>query len=165
MRRIQLFGALVAACALVALPAGAGAHHRDGHTKGPSAKSCVINVAFVVKGTLVSYTPDTAGTPGNEASVTLTLTKANRHARRSGELQDADPVRPGTQLTFAASTDANGFRVQLSGYEANEIPAEGDKVRVIGKIAYTKARCAPTASVEARYGEENVRKVKIIEVD
>src|SRR5205814_655582 len=77
--------------------------------KGHHSK-CVIHPAYVVKGKLVSFTPDDpATTDTNEASVTLTVTGANKHARRSG-------VKKGDEVTFTAATDENGFKVKLSGY-------------------------------------------------
>jgi hypothetical protein len=167
-RRTRLIGLLVAATALVMAPTVAQAGHKTQHNPGSKSKRCAkpVKVGFVVKGTLVSYTADDTTTSANEASVTLTVTKANRHARRSGELEDADGSTPGTQVTYSASTDEGGFKVQLSEYATGESPAAGDKVRVVGKIAYTKAKCAPSGtSVDARYGDVNVRKVKIIDVE
>jgi hypothetical protein len=182
---------LIAASALLAAPAVGQAHHKPGHANGPknghkkghhghkkghhgqkkphSCKQPAKNVGFVVRGTLTSFTADVAGTPANEASVSITVTGANRHARNSGELQDMDPVKPGTQVkggpyTATASTDP--FTVKLVGFGAGETPAAGDAVKIIGKIARTKRRCAPDGtSLADRYGDENVRKVVIHDAD
>src|SRR5687768_76466 len=90
---------------------------------------CVTNKGFIVKGTLVSVTADDPATPDDEQSVTLTVTKLNKHASRAG-LTDADEATEGTQYVIAATDDA--FGLKLSGYEAPDEPAAGDKVRVVG---------------------------------
>ena len=162
----RTLGALAVASLLV-LPATAQAHHKTephgkGNAKGKSngqAKSCAKTpkVGFSVKGTLVSVTADDPATPANEASVTLAVTKANRHARRSGELT-------GPTYTVNAADDA--FRLKLSGYEGTDTPSAGDKVKVTGKIARTKSKCAAEGtSLADRYGEPDVRKVKVSDRD
>jgi hypothetical protein len=175
---------LIAASALLAVPAVGQAHHKPGHANGPnnghkkghpgqkkshSCKKPAKNVGFVVRGTLTSFTADVAGTPANEASVSITVTGANRHARNSGELQDMDPVKPGTQVNggpYTATASTDPFTVKLVGFGAGETPAAGDAVKIIGKIARTKARCAPDGtSLADRYGDENVRKVVIHDAD
>lgn len=158
---------LFAACLALALlaPATAVAKPDPNHPKG--CKKPAVNKGFVVKGTLDSFTADNPATAANEESVTLTVTKANRHAKLSGELADQDATKPGVQVkgaTFSAdgATDANGFKVKLVGYGAGETPGSGDKVTLVGKIRVTKAKCAPAGTSTAdRYGDVNVRKVKI----
>jgi hypothetical protein len=176
-RTIRVLALLVAAIALLAAPTLGQAHHKPGHTKGPkngqnksqSCKKPAKRVGFVVRGTLTSFTADVAGTPANEASVSITVTGASRHARNSGELQDMDPATPGTQVQggpYTASASTDPFTVRLVDYEAGESPAAGDRVRIIGKINRTKARCAPDGtSLADRYGDENVRKVVIHDAD
>lgn len=162
IKHIRILALLTAAGALLAVPSLGQAHHKTSHTGGGQAggaKKCVVNKGLVVKGTLVSHT---ATTPTAEGSVTLTVTKMNRHARRSG-LTDADAAAEGTQYTVEGGTDS--FKAQLSGYEDGEVPAAGDKVRVSGKVAVTKRKCEPNATVEDRYDAVNVRKVKIVDVD
>jgi hypothetical protein len=177
-RTFRLLTLLVAACALLVAPAVGQAHHKPGHTKGPksgqpTSKRChkpATNVDFVVRGTLTSFTADIpATTPANEASVSITVTGANRHARHSGERVDTDAGTPGTQVqggpyTVSGATDP--FKVKLVGFETGETPAAGDSVRIIGKVARTKAKCAPSGtSLEDRYGDVNVRKVVIHDAD
>jgi hypothetical protein len=161
--KLRPVGLLLALLAFAAVPTVSQADHGKhkgggrghGHTGGHA--HCVIHPGFVVKGTLVSVTPDNPATTNtNEASVTLTVTGANKHARRSG-------VSKGATVTYTAATDENGFRVVLSGFETGESPAAGDKVRVVGKIAYTKKKCAPGTTREQRYGAVNVRRVKIVD--
>jgi hypothetical protein len=153
IRPIALLFALVALAAVPAAQANHGKHKGQG-----KAKHCVIHPGYVVKGKLVSFTADDpATTDTNEASVTLTVTGANKHARRSG-------VHKGDEVTYTAATDKNGFKVKLSGFEANDTPDAGDKVRVVGKIEYTKKKCAPDKTREERYGDVNVRRVKIVDV-
>ena len=152
IRSIRLIGLVAVAVAVALVPATAVAKNDGTH-----GKSCdVKNRAFVVKGTLVSTTAD---------SVTLTVTRANRHARRTGELVDTDAGTEGTQVTYSSASDE--YKLVLSGYDgAADTPSAGDKVRVKGKIAYTKKRCAPEGtSVEDRYGDVNVKRVKLIDKD
>ncbi len=175
IKRIQFMALLVAAGALLAIPAVGQAHHRAGHSKGGKGKSCAqkrtVNKGFTVRGTLVSYTADNPS-PGNQTSVKITVTGANRHARVSGELKDTNSNKPGVQVAGGSYTvDSSGdpadlFGVRLSGYEALEIPGEGDKVRIRGKIAVTRKKCAPKGtSLDDRYGKVNIRRVKIIDAD
>src|SRR5262245_45494581 len=116
MNKARLAALMAATCVLLVVPAVAPAvgqaHHKPGHTKGPKgeqgpkgehpkSKHCnkpEKNVGFVVRGTLTSFTADNPATPANEASVSITVTGANRHARNSGELVDTDPATPGTQV-------------------------------------------------------------------
>lgn len=179
-KRIQSMSLLVAAGALLAVPAIGEAHHKPGHTKGGGqGRSCThkptVNKAFVVKGTLVSYTADDpATTDVNEANVEITVTRANRHARVSGELQDTNATKPGVQVAggpYTADgtptpTTSDPFKVKLSQYEPGETPGAGDRVHITGKIAVTRKRCAPAGeSVADRYGSVNVRRVKIRDAD
>jgi hypothetical protein len=168
----------VAACALLVAPAVGQAHHKPDHTKGPKngqhgsqhCKKPATNVGFVVRGTLTSLTADDPATPAvNESSVSITVTGANRHARNSGELVDTDPATPGTQVQggpFTVSAAADAFKVKLVDFEAGETPAVGDSVKIIGKVARTKAKCAaPGTSLADRYGDVNIRKVVIHDAD
>jgi hypothetical protein len=177
-KTIRLLALLVAACALLIAPAVGQAHHKPGHTKGPkngqhNSKSCkkpATNVGFVVRGTLTAYTADNPSTPAiNEASVSITVTGANRHARNSGELMDTDPATPGTQVqggVFTVSGAADPFKVRLVDFEAGETPAAGDSVKIVGKVARTKAKCAsPGTSLADRYGDVNIRKIVVHDAD
>jgi hypothetical protein len=162
MKRLLIAGAALA----LLVPATAVAKPDPNKHSGGCKKSSV-NKGFVVKGTLDSFTADDPATSANEESVTLTVSKANRHAKLSGELADQDATKPGVQVkgsTFSAdgATDPNGFKVKLVGYGSGETPAAGDKVTLVGKIGVTKAKCAPAGTSTAdRYGDVNVRKVKI----
>ena len=179
-KTVRLLALLVAACALLVAPAVGQAHHKPGHTKGPKSehqtsghskrcKKSEKNVGFVVRGTLTSFTADNPLTPASDPSVSITVTGANRHARSSGELVDTDPATPGTQVqggpyTVSGATDP--FKVKLVDFETGEEPAAGDSVKIIGKVARTKAKCAPPGtSLEDRYGDVNVRKVVIHDAD
>jgi hypothetical protein len=175
-RTIRLLAALAAGGALVVAPTVGWAHHKDGHTKGPAggqqSKRCkkpATNVGFVVRGTLTAFTADDTATTANEATVSIAVTGANRHARNSGDLADMDPARSGTQVeggAFTVGASADPFRVQLEDFEAAEAPAAGDSAKIIGKIARTKAKCAaPGTSVADRYGAVNIRKVVIHDAD
>lgn len=130
---------------------GVAAEAKPGaHAKGPAkagkgkghAKKCAKprKVGFVVKGTFVS---------GDATGVTLTVTKANRHALKSGL------VTVGGEYTATPADPAKIRYVNRTG------PGEAqatDKVRVIGKVTALKKGCpaagfTPTATV---------RKVKVI---
>ena len=161
------FGALVAAGALLAVPATGSAAEKDaahGKGKGPS-KRCAktAKVGFSVGGTLVSFTADDAATAANEATVTLRVTSANKHARVSGELADQDTQKAGVQVegaTYTVAAGADAFRVKLEA--AGTTPTAGDKVKVNGKVALTKKTCAAAGtSLADRYAAPDVRAVRI----
>lgn len=161
MKRLQTIASLAAAGALLAVPTVGQAHHGAPHGKAKGhGKSCAnkptVNKGFVVKGTLVSYN---AGLPATgDETVTVNVTRRNRHARR---------VTLPTPYVLNSSTDRNGFRVVLSGYETGEVPTNGptagDKVRIIGKVAVTRKKCATPPT--GRYGDVDVRRVRIVDAD
>ncbi len=172
-KKVQTFASLAAAGALLAVPAVGQAHHRQGHdsggndgNRGATGRSCAkkptVDKGFVVKGTLVSYTADNPATQNsNEQSLTVTLTRQNRHARRAG-LTDVAGGTSGLQYRLNAADDAFGLR--LSEFEPGETPAAGDRVHIVGKVAVTRKKCAaPNASLADRYGAVDVRKVKIVD--
>ena len=68
---------------------------------------------------------------------------------------------PTTGATYTVpATDA--FVLKLNGYEGTDAPAAGDSVKVSGRIARTKSRCAPEGtSVADRYATPDVRRVTI----
>lgn len=158
----------VPASGLAAKPADAGKPAGKGKPASPGAKSCAKthSVGYVVSGTLVSMTADDATTPANEATVTLKLTNANSHARKSGDIPDQDATKKGVQVKgfdyTVPATDAGGFKLRLNGYEGTDTPSVGDRVHVTGRIPLTKKRCAPAGtSVADRYGAVDVKRVTI----
>jgi hypothetical protein len=159
-----MFASLVAAGALLAVPA-------TGQAKpAGQGQSCTNphKVGLTVGGTLVSVTADDPTTPVSEATVTLKITSANRHLRKSGEIADQDASKKGVQVKGAEFTVAAGdaFLMKLNGYEGTDTPSVGDKVMVKGKIALTKKRCATAGTSTAdRYGAIDVRKVTISDRD
>ena len=162
--------ALALAAALFAVPATAlGAKGGQGKSKKGGqgkAKSCAKthSVGFQVGGTLVSVTlDDSATTEVSEGSVTLTVTSANKHARASLALSDTDPVRKGVQLVGATYTVPAGDAYELMlGDDGTAVPAVGDRVKVKGRVAVTKKRCAAEgATVADRYAAPDVKRVKI----
>ena len=165
LKTIRTISTLAVAVALFAVPATAvAAKGGQGKAKGKT-KSCekAHSVGYQVSGTLVSVTPDDTGTPDNEATVTLNVAHANSHAWKSGELVDTDPATEGVQATYTVpATDVDGFVLKLNGYEGTETPTAGDRVKVKGRIARTKPRCAPEGtSVADRYAAPDVRRVTI----
>ncbi|MBA3748149.1 MAG: hypothetical protein H0W96_11765 [Solirubrobacterales bacterium] len=162
----RTFVSLAAAGALLAVPATGLAAKPATKGKPAKASACKMKkVAYNVGGTFVSATiDDPLTTAVNEASVTLKVTSANSHVAKSGEIADQDATKEGVQVEGAtitiSATDA--FTLKLNGYVAPDAPAAGDKVKVHGKIALTKKRCALAGTSTAdRYGAVDVRKVTI----
>lgn len=162
----------IAAGALAAGPAVALADPgKPDHGKSPkNAKSCETthSVGFSVVGTLVGLTADNPATPASEATVTLKVLAANGHARRSGDIADQDPVKPGIQVRGASFSVPAGdaFTLRLNGYTGTDTPSPGDRVKVNGKIARTARHCAAaTTSIADRYGAIDVRKVTVSDRD
>jgi len=165
-KTLRTIATLVAACALFAVPATALAA-KGGKGK---AKSCAKTpkVGYQVTGTLVSVTADVPATPASEATVTLTVTSANSHARNSGEIADQDAVKKGVQVVGATYTVPAGdaYVLKLDGYEGTDTPSPGDLVKVSGRIARTKKRCAAANTSSAdRYAAPDVRRVTISDRD
>jgi len=141
LKTVSRIVALAAVAALVAAPAGAfAAKGGQGKAQG-KAKSCAkaLTRGYQVTGTLVSWTED---------SVTLTVTSANRHARNSGELAGE---------TYTVSTTD----VLKLGNDGAAVPSVGDRVKVKGRIAVMKKRCAPETSLEDRYAAPHISRVTV----
>jgi hypothetical protein len=156
--------ALAAAGSLIAVPAIAPAKKPHNATKNHRSCDKPHSVGFAVAGTLVSVVADDPSTAASEATVTLTLTAANRHARKSGDIADQDPAKRGVQPKGFVYTVPAGdaYTLRLRGYQGADTPSPGDRVRVRGRIALTKPRCAaPGTSVADRYGAIDVRRVAI----
>src|ERR671925_1239775 len=105
---IRKIGLLLAALVLAATPAVAEAGKGKGKSKGKSGSHCTVKRGFTVRGTLESFTADDGSTQADEEEITITVTGANRHARRSGELADQDASKPGVQVkgaTYSVSGD------------------------------------------------------------
>ena len=138
--------ALAGVIALVAFPATGvakrGEHAKRGahteHAKGGKGKSCAKEHSrgFQIGGTLVSMTADDPATEESEATVTLTVTSANKHARESGELADQDAERNGVQAKGAAYTVPAGdaYVLKLSETYGTGTPVAGDRVKVKGRV-------------------------------
>jgi hypothetical protein len=157
-------GALLVAAAALALPLTSAANG-TGDTKRCERTPMV---GYSVSGTLVSaVADDPATTEVFEGSVTITVTEANGHARKSGEIADMDPATDGVQVagaTYTVSGDA--FKVRLNDYDELDTPSPGDSVKIIGRIPRTRAKCAPEGTTLAdRYGAPDVRKVTVTDAD
>jgi hypothetical protein len=172
-RRTRTISSAIAAAALLAAPGAALAKNADHPkpnkaNKGAAACAKVHTVGFSVLGTLVSATADDPATPASEATVTLTVLAANHNARRSGDIADQDATKPGIQVRGATFTVPAGdaFKLRLRGYQGADTPSPGDLVKVNGRIARTKARCAaPGTSVADLFGAIDVRTVTIHDRD
>jgi hypothetical protein len=161
LKTVSRIAALVVAAALMAAPATAYAA-KGGQGK---AKSCAKTATrgYQLTGTLVSVTADESSTLESEASVTLVVTSANRHARNSGELEDQDVDRKGVQVVGATYTVPVGdaYVLQL-GDDGAAVPSEGDRVKVKGRIALTKKRCAAEdTSMADRLATPDVTRVTV----
>ena len=161
--------AMVAAGALLAAPAAGLAAKGENKGKG-KAKSCAkaATVGYQVKGTFVSAVADNPATPASEASVTLTVTSANSHAAKSGEIADQNATKKGVQVKGATYTVAAGdaYTLKLNDYEGTDTPSVGDRVKVSGRIKVTKKACAPAGTSTAdRYAAPDVKRVTISDRD
>jgi len=158
---------LLAAASLAAVPVAAEAA-RGGHEGGHRGGKRTVNKSYVVTGKLKQdgfSADDPVTTSVNEAVVEITVKNANRHARRSGELEDQNTSRKGVQVkggNYALDNDDDLFKVVLSGYEQGEQPAANDKVRIAGKIPYARDK---SLSLADRYGVPNIRRIKLVDSD
>jgi hypothetical protein len=158
--------ALALAATLMAVPANAiAAKGGQGKAQGKT-KSCskTLTRAFQVTGMLTSWAVDDAATTEvSEATVTLVVTAANRHARNSGELEDQNADRKGIQVVGAIYTVPAGDAYLLKlGDDGAAVPSEGDRVKVKGRLALTKKRCAAEGTSTAdRYDTPDVTRVAI----
>ncbi len=166
LKAARTIAALALAAALAVVPATALAA-KGGQGKGKGkAKSCAktLTRGFQLTGTLVSLTADDAATTdSSEATVTIVVTSANRHARNSGELEDQNADRKGVQVVGATYTiPAGDAFVLMLGDDGAAVPSEGDRVKVKGRIAITKKRCAAQDAATAdRYATPDVTRVKV----
>ena len=166
LKTVGTIASLAAAGALLAAPA-TGLAAKGGQGK---EKSCAKTptVGYQVGGTLVTATEDDPSTPESEATVTLTVESADSHAGRSGEIADQDPAREGVQVKGAtyAVPAGDAFALRVNGYVGTDTPSPGDRVKVNGRIARTKKRCAADGSASTdRYGSPDVRRVTIADRD
>lgn len=167
LKTVRTIATLAAAGALLALPATALAA-KGGQGK---AQNCAKTSTrgYQLGGTLVSVTADDPATPDSEATVTFTVSSANSHARKSGEIADQDADRKGVQVKGATYTVPAGdaFTLTLNGYEDPDTPSVGDKVKVKGRVVLTKKRCAPDGTTTAdRYATPpDVRRVTLSDRD
>ena len=172
LNNARTIATLVAAGTLLAAPAtgvAAKGDHASGKAQG-KAKSCAKthSVGYQVSGTLVSVTADDAATAANEAAITMTVTAANSHAAKSGEIDDQNATKKGTQVKGATLTVAltDAIRLKLNDYEGTDTLSAGDKVKISGKIKLMKKRCAPAGTSTAdRYATPVVKKVTITDRD
>ena len=162
----RTFVAIAAAGALLAAPAAGLASHRGtphgqggGSQNSPRGCATTPKLAYQVSGDLVS---------AGAGTVTLRVTSANSHARKSGEIEDQNATRRGVQVAGAMYTvpASDPFVVSLRGYEGTDTPSPGDRVRVSGKIELTKKRCAPAGTSTAdRYATPDVKRVTFFDRD
>ena len=176
-KHARTFATFAAAAAMLAIPAAGLAKKPTTNTHGKSqqakANQCataakVKGLPFIVNGTLVSATADDAATAASEATVTIKVTSANRHATLSGEIADQNATKKGVQVKGATYTVAAGdaFAMKLDGYTAPDTPSAGDRVKVRGKMSLTRKSCAPAATSTAdRYAAPDIRSVTVSDRD
>jgi len=170
VKHARTLASLVAAGALLVAPAAGLAAKPTVKGKPAKANACkVLSMPFVVSGTFVSGAADDPSTLDvNEATVTLTITSANRHARHSGEIADQNAAKKGVQVKGATLTvpATDAYVLKLVGYEGTDTVSVGDRVKVSGRVALTKKRCATTGtSIADRYGALDIKKVTIHDRD
>ena len=157
MRRTRTFALLLALVGLAAMPgtaASRNSHPTRGLRPNQSCKHPTVKRSYVVTGTLVSWDGTTVG---------ITVHSANRAARHAGELTDQNPNKRGVQVRggdYSVDSNSDAFQTYFSGYEPNEQPAAGDKVRMRGTALYTKKHCGGP-----NYSGVNVKRVKFIDHD
>lgn len=166
-RTTRIVTAAVAAGSLLAMPVVAPADPGKGKGK---TKRCAKTpkVGYSVTGTFVSAVADNPLTPAHEGTMTITVTGANSHARKSGEIADQNASAEGVQVAGATYTvpSTDRFTLTLVGYEGADTPSPGDAVQISGKILRTKHKCAPAGtSLADRYGAVDVRKVTVTDSD
>ncbi|HEX6389399.1 MAG TPA: hypothetical protein VFZ89_08130 [Solirubrobacteraceae bacterium] len=140
------------AAAMVALPA-TGVAKPGKHQRCKKAPT----VGYSVTGSLLTFTADDPATSANERQITLTVTGANNHARKSGAAISA---------TFTVPAGDPGYRVELKGFAGADTPSPGDTIKVSGRITRTKKSCAPPGTSTADlYGTPDVRRVTVTDRD
>ena len=147
-KKIGAVAILIGAGAMLALPA----------TGAAESKRCekTPKVGYTVTGTLVSGVPDDPNTEAFEGSGTITVTDANGHALKSGN------VVVGEDYTVSGDP----YRLVLEGYEGEDEPSPGDLVQVVGKIERAKKKCVAEGTPEAdRYGTPDIRQVVVTDSD
>ena len=141
MKKILSLAAVLAlavpASAIAEKPADPGS---NGQAKSKRCKKRP-NVGYTATGTLVG-TPSAADADGN-VTLTVNVTKTNKHAR-------------------ALKGDGKTITVKASElrYSGNEVADDGDRVKIIGKVAKPKRGC-PAATAEEL--EAKIRKVVVTE--
>lgn len=170
MKRIALTAVLGAA--LIAGPASVDAHHRAGHTKGPKgpppkAKKCgVVKRGFVVRGTNASFAVTQNADGTYDGSVTLTATRANRHARKSGVNASDSTAETfaldDTKIKLVGVTDGSDPDTTV---DPDDVQAT-DVVRLIGKIPFAKRGprkrpCGDQGFGSDRYGDPTIRRANV----
>ena len=153
MKRVVLATALGA---VLAVGGTAQAGHKQSHT--PKSPKCTVSKAFSVKGVLTGGSTVTA-----TGVQSFDVTRANSHARKAG-------YGPDTTSTDSANDPGShelptGKTVKLSGYEEGESPAAGDKVKVLGKIAFDRCGESKDGDAKGYEGAPTIRKIQVIDAD
>ncbi len=171
LRNARMIATVFAAGALLAAPAaGLAAGGTHGSAKAKKCATKTVTVGYQVSGTFVgAVLDDPATTDVNELMIRLKVTSANSHAAKSGEILDQDATKKGVQTkgaTIMVAAAGDAFTLKLHGYEASEMPAVGDRVKVSGKIKLTKKACAAAGTSTAdRYATPDVKTVTLTDRD
>ena len=134
--------ALISATALAAVPAAAAAHPGNGHGNGQAQREAhapdkgeakgggrcarLQRVAFVARGTFVSFADD---------ALVMKVVRANHHARA---------YTSGTPLS------TKGAKVTFRGLTGFDQAVSTDRVMVVGKLVRPKRGCTGDTSVVLR---------------
>ena len=89
----------------------------------------------------------------------LDLISANKHARNVL----VDEVFDGTALTSITHNTTDQFLLKAVGFDENEAPNAGDRVKVVGKV--TRTRNAKGSETKFTYGTVDIRKVVVTDAD
>ena len=143
MKKIALVAmtstALLAGPALAAEAKGP----KSGSGKSGSSKRCAktTKVGFQLRGSLANYDAE---------SVSVTVTKANKHAKGWLAANPATFALTGVELKFEGVTDSDGNGVVDLG---DVLPS--DRVKVDGKLAQPKRGCTGDTAL-------SVRRIKVV---
>jgi hypothetical protein len=136
---------------------GKGKAERHALSQGKS-KRCGKSkrVGFQLRGTLAPIAED-GSLVGADGAITLNVVKANRHARRWLEDNEATFQTAGVRLAFVGVTDANA----PAGIGLEDALAT-DRVKVQGKLALPKRGCESGETALTTEPNPALKRIKVV---